>query len=82
MNTPDFPESYELVFNTPGEGSDTVLVRRTTMTGASGAPVYADGTGIVRAEINQGGEVRMLASGGHQAHVPPLEVHPRPTGKE
>ncbi|MFE2378906.1 DUF6296 family protein [Streptomyces sp. NPDC059398] len=79
MNTSEFPESYELVFSTPGEGSDTVLVRRTTMTGAGGSPVYADGTGIVRAEISRGGEVRMLASGGHQAHAAPLEVHPHRT---
>ncbi|WP_405783850.1 DUF6296 family protein [Streptomyces sp. NBC_00859] len=75
----DFPESYELVFGTPGGGSDTVLVTRTAMKGAGGSPVYADGTGIVRAEISQGGEVRMLATGGHQAHEAPREVRPRST---
>ncbi|WP_328321281.1 DUF6296 family protein [Streptomyces sp. NBC_00388] len=77
MDTRDFPESYELVFGRAGEESDTVLVRRTATAGAGGSPVYADGTGIVRAEISAAGEVRMLATGGHQAHAAPLEARPR-----
>ena len=43
-----------------------MIVRRTAQSGAGGYPVYEDETGIVRAEISERGEVRMLASGGHQ----------------
>ncbi|MEW1679203.1 DUF6296 family protein, partial [Streptomyces noursei] len=40
--------------------------------GAGGYPIYEDESGIVRAEISDRGEVRMLASGGHQAPRTPL----------
>jgi hypothetical protein len=66
-------ERYELIFphSEPGEDPsdepDVVVVHRTSATGPGGEPVYCDDTGIVRAEINSGGEVRMLASGGRQA---------------
>lgn len=67
----DYPESYELIFQAAAV-DDVVVVRRTEYSGAGGHPVYADDTGIVRAEISDRGEVRMLASGGHQAHQLPV----------
>jgi hypothetical protein len=71
------PESYELIFPaTAGEGDDVVVVRRTEQHGAGGHPVYSDETGIVRAEISDRGEVRMVASGGHQALRQPVQAHP------
>lgn len=63
----DYPESYELIFQAALVEDDVVIVRRTDRAGAGGYPVYEDETGIVRAEISDRGEVRMLASGGHQA---------------
>lgn len=65
-------ELYELTFRReePGAGlsqDDVVVVRRTRATGPGGNPVYCDDTGIVRAEISSRGEVRMLATGSHQA---------------
>ncbi|MGC5346898.1 DUF6296 family protein [Streptomyces sp. DT24] len=68
----DYPESYELVFRDPAGTDDVVVVRRTTASGAGGYPIYEDDTGIVRAEISSRAEVRMLASGGHQAPGIPL----------
>ncbi|MFB7268918.1 DUF6296 family protein [Streptomyces sp. NPDC002018] len=70
----DYPESYELVFQASAVEDDVVIVRRTAGTGAGGFPVYEDETGIVRAEISDRGEVRMLASGGHQELGAPLLV--------
>ncbi|MBL1091518.1 DUF6296 family protein [Streptomyces sp. NPDC001739] len=68
----DYPERYELVFQAPAVEDDVVVVRRTERAGAGGYPVYEDESGIVRAEISDRGEVRMLASGGHQAPRTPL----------
>lgn len=68
----DYPESYELVFQASAVEDDVVIVRRTERSGAGGYPIYEDETGIVRAEISERGEVRMLASGGHQAPWRPL----------
>ncbi|WP_251023298.1 DUF6296 family protein [Streptomyces sp. ISL-10] len=68
------PETYELVFQASAVEDDVVVVRRTERSGAGGYPVYEDDTGIVRAEISNRGEVRMLASGGHQAHHFPVLV--------
>ncbi|GAA2479984.1 hypothetical protein GCM10010406_15250 [Streptomyces thermolineatus] len=72
----DHAERVELVFEQPGlgpdVGRDTVVVHRTEATGPGGHPVYCDDTGIVRAEISSRGEVRMLASGGHQSPRPPV----------
>ncbi|MEV6792883.1 DUF6296 family protein [Streptomyces sp. NPDC051320] len=68
----EYPRSYELVFEGPTGAEDVVTVRRTAAAGAGGNPVYEDETGIVRAEISLQGEVRMLASGGHQAPGTPL----------
>ena len=63
-----YPERYELVFEAPtGAQGDVVVVRRTEFKGAGGHPIYMDETGIVRAEISDRGEIRMLATGGHQA---------------
>jgi hypothetical protein len=75
----DYPETYELVFQAPAVEDDVVLVRRTEKSGAGGYPIYEDETGIVRAEISSNGEVRMIASGGHQAPDVPhavRSIHP------
>ncbi|CCA53925.1 hypothetical protein SVEN_0638 [Streptomyces venezuelae ATCC 10712] len=62
------PVRYELVFpDDTGSGQDVVLVERTSAKGPGGHPVYADPTGIIRAEISDHDEVRVLATGGHQA---------------
>ncbi|TXS54423.1 DUF6296 family protein [Streptomyces sp. t39] len=68
----EYPESYELVFQSSAVADDAVVVRRTERAGPGGCPVYEDDTGIVRAEISEHGDVRMLASGGHQAHPFPV----------
>ncbi|MFI6289167.1 DUF6296 family protein [Streptomyces sp. NPDC051018] len=71
-----YAESYELVFQAAAVEDDVVIVRRTDRAGAGGSPIYEDDTGIVRAEISDRGEVRMLASGGHQAPGMPVTVRP------
>lgn len=73
---------YELVFPRPdggdGEGAeDVVVVRPTGTLGPGGHPVYSDDSGIVRAEISDKDEIRMLATGGHQEPVPPTAVRRR-----
>ncbi|MFE5947493.1 DUF6296 family protein [Streptomyces sp. NPDC056480] len=61
------PLRYELVFSEDtGSAKDVVIVERTSSKGPGGHPVYADPTGIIRAEISDHNEVRILASGGHQ----------------
>lgn len=74
----DYPESYQLVFQASAVEDDAVVVRRTAQAGAGGSPIYEDETGIVRAEISDRGEVRMLATGGHQVLGTPL-VTPGPS---
>lgn len=69
-------ECYELIFQLSGAADDVVHVRLTDRLGAGGFPVYEDETGIVRAEISDRGEVRMLASGGHQVPGTPLLARP------
>ncbi|MGP3998826.1 DUF6296 family protein [Streptomyces sp. 8N706] len=73
-------DEYELVFVHPGSSAptveDVVVVHRTERSGPGGHPVYMDDTGIVRAEISDRAEVRMLASGGHQAPVSAVEARP------
>ncbi|MEY9835811.1 DUF6296 family protein [Streptacidiphilus sp. EB103A] len=64
-------DARQLVFAAPAPGDvrgheDTVVVRRTQATGPGGHPVYCDETGIVRAEISDRDEVRMLVSSVHQ----------------
>ncbi|MFE4976217.1 DUF6296 family protein [Kitasatospora sp. NPDC056651] len=74
-------ERYLLTFpGAPGAQApqDVVEVTRTDATGPGGHPVYQDETGIVRAEISDAGEVRMLASGGHQNPHLPVHAHPLP----
>ncbi|MFI8966016.1 DUF6296 family protein [Streptomyces sp. NPDC053493] len=64
---------YELVFSDgTGTARDAVVVERTQAKGPGGHPVYADPTGIIRAEISDHDEVRVLATGGHQE--PPQTV--------
>ena len=72
----DYPESYELVFQASVVEDDVVIVRRTERAGAGGDPIYEDETGIVRAEISDRGEIRMLASGGHQVLRAPMMARP------
>lgn len=70
-----YPDGYELLFEDPS-ARDAIVVRRTDRTGAGGAPVYEDESGIVRAEINDRGEIRMLPSGGQQSLGTPSRVEP------
>ncbi|MFG2822465.1 DUF6296 family protein [Kitasatospora sp. NPDC048365] len=58
---------------------DVVVVEATGATGPGGHPVYADASGIVRAEISDRGEVRMLATGGHQTPRTPMHAEPLPS---
>ncbi|MFF8378065.1 DUF6296 family protein [Streptomyces sp. NPDC015661] len=73
------PLRYELVFS-DGTGSDldVVVVERTQLKGAGGHPVYTDATGIIRAEISDRDEVRILASGGHQEPAQTVRARPLP----
>ncbi|MFJ3583047.1 DUF6296 family protein [Streptomyces sp. NPDC090127] len=66
-------ERYELTFPVSG---DSIVVTRTDRQGAGGHPVYSDETGIVQAEIDEEGHVRMVASGGHQSHDGPVRAAP------
>ncbi|MFD7919311.1 DUF6296 family protein [Streptomyces sp. NPDC059740] len=70
------PDHYELVFRSPAVGEEVMTVHRTEAAGASGNPIYEDETGIVRAEISDQGEVRMVASGGHQDVRTPVSARP------
>ncbi|MQS10868.1 hypothetical protein F7Q99_00880 [Streptomyces kaniharaensis] len=75
------PNRYALTFpGTPGAHApqDVVVVTRTSTTGPGGHPVYEDDSGIVRAEISDAGEVRMLATGGHQTPNYPVHAQPLP----
>ncbi|MEV4613282.1 DUF6296 family protein [Kitasatospora sp. NPDC049258] len=68
---------YALTFpGAPGAHApqDVVVVELTGATGPGGHPVYADASGIVRAEISDRGEVRMLASGGGQSTQTPIHA--------
>ncbi|MBB4921141.1 DUF6296 family protein [Kitasatospora kifunensis] len=73
-------EAYELVFTRdPGQGEqDVVTVRPTGATGPGGHPVYTDASGAIRAEISDRGEVRMLATTGHQDLQLPTAVRALP----
>ncbi|MEU8519994.1 DUF6296 family protein [Streptomyces sp. NBC_01216] len=68
-------ERYELTFPVSG---DSIVVSRTERKGAGGHPVYADESGIVQAEIDEHGHVRMVASGGHQRPDLPGRAVPLP----
>jgi hypothetical protein len=75
-------EAFELRFAPTATGGpeapevpDTVVVHRTSARGPGGHPVYADASGIVRAEISDRGEVRMLATSAWQAPLRPIASH-------
>lgn len=74
-------QQYELIFTRSADGSETaedvVVVSLTGTLGPGGHPVYADNSGIVRAEISDRGEVRMLATGGQQDLMQPHAARPR-----
>lgn len=77
----DGGDRWELVFEGEGPGADAeaevpdiVVVSRTDRTGPGGHHVYADETGIILAEISDQGEVRILASGAHQALPRPVQA--------
>jgi Family of unknown function (DUF6296) len=70
------PKEYELSFPHPGQDPDKVVVHQTEAAGPGGSAVYMDDSGIVRAEISDAGEVRMLASGGRQALKRPTDARP------
>ncbi|MDH6137760.1 hypothetical protein P3T37_007193 [Kitasatospora sp. MAA4] len=72
-------QQYELIFTRTGaeSGEDVVLVSLTGTLGPGGHPVYVDTSGIVRAEISDQGEVRMLATGGHQDLAQHVVARPR-----
>ncbi|MER7949491.1 DUF6296 family protein [Streptomyces sp. NPDC096079] len=73
------PLRYELVFSdSTGSAQDVVIVERTQLTGSGGHPVYTDATGIIRAEISDQDEVRVLASGGHQEPAQTVRARPLP----
>ncbi|MEU2233329.1 DUF6296 family protein [Streptomyces vietnamensis] len=73
------PLRYELVFSdSTGSAQDVVIVERTQLTGSGGHPVYTDATGIIRAEISDRDEVRILASGGHQEPSQSVRARPLP----
>ncbi|MFE0382011.1 DUF6296 family protein, partial [Streptomyces inhibens] len=44
-----------------------------------GHPVYTDPTGIIRAEISDRGEVRVMPSGGHQDPAHAVRARPAPS---
>ncbi|MFI8342121.1 DUF6296 family protein [Streptomyces sp. NPDC085639] len=76
--------TYELVFLAPEHAApgeeESVLVHRTDRSGPGGHPIYADETGIVQAEISDQGDVRMIASGGHQEPASRVRVRPVSAG--
>ncbi|MEV8533673.1 DUF6296 family protein [Streptomyces sp. NPDC051211] len=72
-------QRYELVFpDGPDAGQDIVEVAITDQTGPGGHPVYVDATGIVRAEISDRGEVRILPTGGGQEPAQGVRARPLP----
>ncbi|WP_426362322.1 DUF6296 family protein [Streptomyces sp. E-08] len=77
------PLRYELVFSDgTGSAKDVVIVERTQVKGSGGHPVYTDATGIIRAEISDRDEVRIIASGGHQEPSQTVRARPLPdTGR-
>ncbi|MFD5510287.1 DUF6296 family protein [Streptomyces sp. NPDC059761] len=72
-------QRYELVFSEDADTSeDVVVVSATGQAGPGGHPVYADASGIVRAEISDQEEVRILASGGGQDPARVVRIRPLP----
>jgi hypothetical protein len=60
----------------PQDPADTVVVVRTPELGPGGHCVYVDASGIVRAEISDRGEVRMLATNAEQRLSRPVRCRP------
>ncbi|KOX17583.1 MULTISPECIES: DUF6296 family protein [unclassified Streptomyces] len=72
---------YELVFtDVTGATQDVVVVERTLYKGSGGHPIYTDPTGIIRAEISDRGEVRVMPSGGHQEPAHAVRARAVPEG--
>ncbi|MEU3463459.1 DUF6296 family protein [Streptomyces sp. NPDC006733] len=74
---------FELTFTNPFPADDmpaeqVVEVFPTTAVGSGGYPIYVDRTKIIRAEISDAGQVRMIASGGGQRPQSPSAVHRLP----
>lgn len=70
-------ERYELAFPAGSDGDqELVEVTRTSRTGPGGHPVHEDATGIVRAEISDRAEVRLLATGGQQESIRGIVARP------
>ena len=63
----------------PQDPADVVVVTRTAALGPGGHCVYADASGIVRAEISERGEVRMLATSAEQRFSRPVRCRPLPS---
>ncbi|MFJ4868783.1 DUF6296 family protein [Streptomyces sp. NPDC088757] len=73
---------YELVFtDVTGATQDVVVVERTLYKGSGGHPIYTDPTGIIRAEISDRGEVRVVPSGGHQDPAHAVRARALPEGE-
>ncbi|MFD5149057.1 DUF6296 family protein [Streptomyces sp. NPDC058401] len=71
--------AYELVFPGMAEGGpDVVRVIATDRKGPGGNPVYEDSTGIIQAEISEGSEVRVLATGAGQEPAAGVTARPVP----
>ncbi|MFJ9945215.1 DUF6296 family protein [Streptomyces erythrochromogenes] len=70
-------ERYELAFPAGSDGDqELVEVTRTSHTGPGSHPVHEDATGIVRAEISDRAEVRLLATGGQQESIRGIVARP------
>lgn len=78
MNWDEHTLTVELTFvpARPQDPADTVVVVRTPEFGPGGHCVYADASGIVRAEISDRGEVRMLATSAEQRPSRPVRCRP------
>jgi hypothetical protein len=74
---------FELTFTNPfpadgAPAEQVVEVFPTSAVGSGGYPIYVDATKIIRAEISDAGQVRMIASGGGQRPQSPTAVHRLP----
>ncbi|MFI9102256.1 DUF6296 family protein [Streptomyces fildesensis] len=78
---------FELTFTNPlpvdgAPAQQVVEVFATTAIGSGGYPIYVDASKIIRAEISDAGQVRMIASGGGQRPQSPSAVHRLPPADE
>ncbi|MHA6765328.1 DUF6296 family protein [Streptacidiphilus sp. PAMC 29251] len=77
----DVETAFELKFAAGLRGAvsakpETVVLRRLDMLGPGGHPIYSDISGIVRAEISDRFEVRMLATSSRQVLRRPVSCRP------